>query len=88
MSDTENVRKRLLEFIEAVWQKASGIGSQARVSPMHRAGPPKTEPIEDLVENCVAALTDEERDEFDRLIEKMQRALKIRPGAIPQIPQP
>jgi hypothetical protein len=78
--DLENLAKRLQEFIEAVGSKASGVGGQTQVGL-----PPRTKtPLEELYENCLGELTDAERDELDRIIEKMRRsrALASPPGAI------
>jgi hypothetical protein len=71
MADSETVTKRLLAFIDEVRQSASHIGHQRQVG---QPSSPKS-PSEQVYEKCFESLTGGERDEFDRMIEKMRGAL-------------
>ncbi len=72
MANIENTAQRLLNFAKAAKNTAS-----AQIPPMvsnPRPGPPK--PVIDAVyEKCLAELTDGERDELVRLLDKMTRGL-------------
>jgi hypothetical protein len=80
----ENVALRLRQFTAAADHEVSGRGFQSQVLSGPRHSPPKSQQ-QTVYEECVAELTDDERDALARMIEKMRRRLGIRPpGAIPQ----
>ena len=72
MADSETVTKRLLDFIGEVGQSASHGGHQRQVG---QPSSPKSASVQ-VYEKCLDALTDGERDEFERMIEKMRGALR------------
>ena len=74
MVDNEEVARRLREFAEAAAGRARGYMPWGARSHPRGSGPAKT-PLEEIYEKCLAELTDDERNELDRMIEKMRRAL-------------
>jgi hypothetical protein len=61
--DLENLRKRVLEFIEAVRSQASSVGHPGTAQ-IGAAARTKT-PLQELYEKCLAELTENERDALD-----------------------
>jgi len=85
MTDTvENIASRLREFFQAAQRKANTSEFPTQVRTQPRTGRPK-ESILVTYEECLNKLTDAERGELDRMIQKMFGALGSPPGAI--IPQ-
>lgn len=70
----EQLAKRLQQLIADAQNEDSGQ------LPSGMTGRPG--PVKPVIEECLGELTAAERDELDRIIEKMRRALASPPGAI------
>jgi len=81
MPQTAEVARQLREFTTAVASKERAYMPPGNRSQPRRTGPAKTR-LEQIYEEAVAVLTDAERDELDRMIETMQRALAGPTGRI------
>ncbi len=76
----ENIAVRLRDFIHEVEMNASSrMPMMTRAMP--RTGGPK-EPMLVAYEQCLSKLTDAERGELDRIIQKMSGTFNSPPGAI------
>jgi hypothetical protein len=69
MSDNEDIARRLLGFVEAAQQVRSDYNSETQ---------PRLPTLAEIVEECVAALDDDERDALDFAMARMRRFLASR----------
>jgi hypothetical protein len=82
---TENlgvVIDRLKTFIETVPRQAGNSSMQRHVGEMSTR-PPRQNPIERMIEECLGQLTSAECKNLDELVEKMSRILGNQNGVKP-----
>lgn len=80
MAEPAEVARNLEEFIKRVQRRATGGGGQTQV--LANPLPPGAPRPKSIYERCVDELTNDERNELDRMIDKMNQAVPDPPGAI------
>ena len=84
MADTKTVAERFLVFVGEANRKAGDYKPPGARAALRRPGQPMSphDVLEQLYEQCLDALTVDERDGLDRMIDKMCDVLRRSPGAI------